>query len=84
MATNNLHSMNTLVFAYLMSQLFMTTNAQRDVKKEMMALALDVASKKVYGVDLSQGLQHEFAQVNEDKFPMEEDEATLNDVPNNI
>jgi hypothetical protein len=76
--------MNTLVFAYLISQLFMTTDVRRDAKKEMMALALYVASKKVYGADLSQGLQHEFAQVSEDKFPMEEDEATLNDVFNNI
>jgi hypothetical protein len=69
--------MNILAFAYLMSQLFMTTEARRDAKKAMMALALDVASKKVYGADLSQGLQHEFAQVGENKFPMEEDETIL-------
>ncbi len=43
----------------------------------MMALALDVASKKVYGVNLPQGLQHESAQVGEDKFPMEKDETIL-------
>jgi hypothetical protein len=44
----------------------------------MMALSLDVASKRVYGVNLPQGLQHESARVSEDKFPMEEDEITLN------
>jgi hypothetical protein len=36
-----------------------------------------VASKKVYGVNLPQGLQPEPAQVSEDKFLMEEDETTL-------
>jgi hypothetical protein len=55
----------------------MNIDVQRDVEKAMMALALDVASKKVYGADLPQGLQHESAQVNEDKFPMEKYEATL-------
>jgi hypothetical protein len=43
----------------------------------MMALALDVASKKVCGVNLPQGLQHESVQVIEDKFLKNEDEATL-------
>jgi hypothetical protein len=42
----------------------------------MMTLALDVASNKVHGVNLPQGLQHEFAKVGEDKFPMEENKAT--------
>jgi hypothetical protein len=37
-----------------------------------------VASKKVYGVNLPQGLQPELAQVDEDKFLMEENETTLN------
>jgi hypothetical protein len=43
----------------------------------MMALAPYVASNKVYGVDLPQGLQHESTEVSENKFPMEEHEATL-------
>jgi hypothetical protein len=55
----------------------MTIDARRELRKAMMAFAPNVASKKVYGVDLPQGLQHEFAQVDEDKFPMEEDEITL-------
>jgi hypothetical protein len=77
MATSNLHSMNILVFTYLMLQMFMTTYAQREARKAMMALALNMALKKVYGANLPQGLQHEFAQVREDKFPMEEDEIIL-------
>jgi hypothetical protein len=64
MATSNFHSMDILVFTYFMSQLFMTTNVQREARKAMMALALDVASNKVYGVNLPQGLQHEFTQVS--------------------
>jgi hypothetical protein len=56
MAVNNLHSTNILVFTYLTSQLFMTTYAWKEVRKAMMALALDVASKKDYGVNLPQGL----------------------------
>jgi hypothetical protein len=55
----------------------MTIDVQKEVRKAMMALALDVASKKVYGVNLPQGLQHEFAQVDEDKFLRKEDETTL-------
>jgi hypothetical protein len=43
----------------------------------MMTLALDVASKKVYGANLPQGFQHESAQVGEDKFPLEENETIL-------
>jgi hypothetical protein len=77
MATSNLHSMNILVFTYLMSQLFMTTNARRQARKAMMALAPNVASKKVYVVDLRQGLQHESTKVSEDKFSMEKNETTL-------
>lgn len=49
----------------------------------MMALAADVASKKVYGADLPQGFQHESAQTSEENFPMEEDEAEI-DVPSSI
>jgi hypothetical protein len=41
----------------------------------MMALTLDVASNKVYGANLAQGLQNEFVKVSEDKFPMEKDEV---------
>ncbi len=77
MATSNSHSMNILVFTYLMLQMFMIIDAQKEVRKAMMALALDVASKKVYGVNLPQGLQHESAQVGEDKFLRKEDETTL-------
>ncbi len=77
MATSNSHSMNILFFTYLMLQMFMTIDVQKEVRKAMMALALDVASKKVYGVNLPQGLQHEFAQVDEDKFLRKEDETTL-------
>jgi hypothetical protein len=44
--------MNILVVTYWMSQLLMTTEAQREVRKAMMALALDVASNKVYGANL--------------------------------
>lgn len=55
----------------------MITYAQREARRAMMALALYVGSKKVYGVDLPQGLQHESTQVGEDKFPMEEDEVAL-------
>jgi hypothetical protein len=61
MATSNFHSMNILVLTYFMSRLFMTINVQREARKAMMAL--HVASNKVYGVKLPQGLQHEFAQV---------------------
>jgi hypothetical protein len=43
----------------------------------MMTFTLDVVSNQVYGVDLPQGLQHESAQVSEDKFPMKKDEVTL-------
>lgn len=43
----------------------------------MMALALDVASNKVYGADIAQGLQNEFVKVGEDKFAMEKDEVAL-------
>ncbi len=39
----------------------------------MMALAPDVASKKVYGANLP----HESAQVGEDKFHMEKDDFFL-------
>ncbi len=42
-----------------------------------MALALDVASNKIYGVDLAQRLQNEFVEVGEDKFPMEKYEVAL-------
>jgi hypothetical protein len=52
MATNNLNSMNSFVFAYLMSQLIMTIDVQKDVEKAIMALALDVASRKFYGANL--------------------------------
>jgi hypothetical protein len=34
----------------------MTTNARREVRKAMMALAPNVASKKIYGANLPQGL----------------------------
>jgi len=34
----------------------MTIDVQKEVRKAMMALALHVASKKVYGVNLPQGL----------------------------
>ncbi len=78
MAISNLHSMNILVFTYSISQLFMTTDARSEVKNKMIALALDVASTKFYGADLPQGLQHELAQIGEEKIPMEEDEITLN------
>jgi hypothetical protein len=44
--------MNILVFTYLLLQLFMITNAWREMRKAMMAHEIDVASKKVYGVDL--------------------------------
>jgi hypothetical protein len=66
-----------------MSRFFMTTDAQREARKAMMALAPDVASKKVYGADLPQGFQHESAQTSEENFPMEEDEAEI-DVPSSI
>jgi hypothetical protein len=56
----------------------MTTDARSEVKNKMIALALDVASTKFYGADLPQGLQHELAQIGEEKIPMEEDEITLN------
>jgi G patch domain-containing protein 1 len=61
----------------------MTTDARREARKAMMALAPDVASKKVYGADLPQGFQHESAQTSEENFPMEEDEAEI-DVPSSI
>ncbi len=77
MATNNIQSMNILVFTYLISQLFMTTDVWRETRKTMMTFTLDVVSNQVYGVDLPQGLQHESAQVSEDKFPMKKDEVTL-------
>jgi hypothetical protein len=48
--------MNMFVFTYLMSKLFMNINAQREVRKATMALAPNVASKKVYCTDLPQGL----------------------------
>ncbi len=60
-----------------MSQLLMTIDVRREARKAMMVLALDVVSNKVYGVNVPQGLQHEFAKVGEDKFPMEEDEVAL-------
>ncbi len=44
--------MNILVFTYLMSQLFMTINSQREARKAMMALAPNMVSKKIYGGDL--------------------------------
>ncbi len=44
--------MNIFVFTYLMSQMFMTTNAQREARKAMMALAPNMASKKIYGANL--------------------------------
>ncbi len=68
MVTSNFHSMNIFVFTYVMSQLFMTIDARKEARKAMMALTLDVASKKVYGANLHQGLQHEPTQVHEDKF----------------
>jgi hypothetical protein len=37
---------------YLMSQLFMTIDVQGEARKAMMALTTNVASKKIYGVDL--------------------------------
>jgi hypothetical protein len=77
MATSNLHSMNIIVYTYLMSQMFMTVDVRRKVTKALMPLTPDVASKMVYGVDLPQGLQHESTQVDEDEFPMEEDEVAL-------
>ncbi len=77
MATSNLHSMKILVCTYLMLQTFMTIDAQREVKKAMMALGLDVTLKKVYGVNLPQGLQHELVQVSRGNFPREEDESIL-------
>jgi hypothetical protein len=46
-------------------------------EKAMMALAPNVVSKKVYCVNLPQGLRHETTQVNQDKLPMEEDETSL-------
>ncbi|CAK9869086.1 unnamed protein product, partial [Sphagnum jensenii] len=52
-------------------------DARREARKAMMALAPDVASKKVYGADLLQGFQHESAQTSEENFPMEEDEAEI-------
>jgi hypothetical protein len=55
----------------------MTIDAQREVKKAMMALGLDVTLKKVYGVNLPQGLQHELVQVSRGNFPREEDESIL-------
>jgi hypothetical protein len=61
----------------------MTTDARREARKAMMALAPDVASKKVYGADLPQGFQHESAQTSEENFPMEEYEAEI-DVPSSI
>ncbi len=70
--------MTILVFTYLMSQLFMNIDVQREVRKTMMALAPNVASTKVYVAYLPQGLQCESAHVGEDKFPMEENEAVLN------
>ncbi len=53
--------MNIIVYTYLMSQMFMTVDVQRKARKALMALAPNVDSKMVYGVDLPQGLQHEFA-----------------------
>ncbi len=77
MATSNLHSMDILVFTYLMSQLFMIIDVWKEAKKAMMALAPNVALNKVYGANPPQGLQHESAQVCEDMFLMEEDEVAL-------
>ncbi len=55
----------------------MTIDAWREATKAIMSLALDVVSNKVYGVNLAQGLQNEFVEIGEDKFPMEKDEVTL-------
>jgi hypothetical protein len=55
----------------------MTIDAQREAIKAMMALASNVASKKINCVNLPQGLQHESTQVGEDKLLVEENEIWL-------
>ncbi len=45
--------MNNLIFIYLMLQMFMITNVQKEACKAVMALALDMVLKKVCGANMN-------------------------------